>query len=131
MASIQMDIPLQAPAEHVWKALRDVGEVKALFPGVLAGSQLEGDSRVVTFANGMHVKERIVDIDEKARRVAYAVVEWLTTHHNASMQVVPDGEARSRLVWVTDLLPNELAPQVRGLMEQGAKAVQGVFASAR
>jgi hypothetical protein len=105
--------------------------VKVLFPGVLTASRLEGDSRVVTFANGMDVKERIVDVDERARRVAYAVVEWQTTHHNASMQVLPDGETRSRLVWVTDLLPNELAPQVRGLMEQGAQAVQRVFAGAR
>jgi len=131
MASIHLEIPLQAPAERVWKRLRDVGEVKSLFPGVLTASRLEGDSRVVTFANGMDVRERIVDVDEKMRRVAYAVVEWQTTHHNASMQVLPDGEARSRLVWVTDLLPNEIAPQVRGLMEQGAQAVQRVFASAR
>ncbi|HEU4427661.1 MAG TPA: SRPBCC family protein [Myxococcota bacterium] len=131
MASIHLEIPLQAPAERVWKQLRDVGEVKALFPGVLTASRLEGDARVVTCANGMDVKERIVDVDEKARRVAYAVVEWQTTHHNASMQVLPDGEARSRLVWITDLLPDELAPPVRGLMEQGAQAVQRVFASAR
>jgi carbon monoxide dehydrogenase subunit G len=131
MASIHLEIPLNAPAEHVWKRLRDVGDVKVLFPGVLTASRLEGDSRVVTFANGMDVKERIVDVDERARRVAYAVVEWQTTHHNASMQVLPDGETRSRLVWVTDLLPHELAPQVRGLMEQGAQAVQRMFAGAR
>jgi len=131
MASIRLEIPLDASAEHVWKRLRDVGEVKALFPGVLTASRLDGDARVVTFANGMNVKERIIDVDEKTRRVAYAVVEWQTTHHNASMQVLPEGEARSRLVWVTDLLPNELAPQVRALMEQGAQAVQRVFSSAR
>ena len=128
MASIRMEIPLQAPADRVWKELRDVGSVKGLFPGVLTDSLLEGDSRVVSFANGLNVRELIVDVDERELRVAYAVVEWQTKHHNASMQVLPDGERRSRFVWITDLLPDELAPQVRGLMEQGAKALQGVFA---
>jgi hypothetical protein len=130
MASIRMEIPLEAPAERVWEKLRDVGAAHALFPGVLTASRLEGDARVVAFANGMVVRELIVDVDETARRVAYAVVEWQARHHHASMQVVPDGAARSRLVWITDLLPNELAGPVRALMEQGAKAAQGVFARA-
>jgi carbon monoxide dehydrogenase subunit G len=130
MASIRLEIPLAAPAARVWQMLRDVGAAHALFPGVLAASRLEGDSRVVTFANGMVVRELIVDVDDAARRVAYAVVEWQARHHHASMQVVADGEARARLVWIADLLPDSLAAPVRALMEQGARAAQGVFAAA-
>lgn len=128
MASIRLEIPLEASATRVWNRLRDVGAAHRLFPGVLTECRLEGETRVVTFANGMVVRELLVDVDEAARRVAYAVEEWHARHHHASMQVVEDGDARSRLVWVTDLLPDELAGAVRGLMEQGAKAVQGVFA---
>jgi hypothetical protein len=113
----------------VWERLRDVGAAHALFPGVLTASRLEGDSRVVTFASGMVVRELIVDVDEASRRVAYAVVEWRARHHHASMQVVPDGGARARLVWIADLLPDSLAAPVRDLMEHGAKAAQGVFAA--
>jgi len=130
MASIRLEIPLDAPAERVWKRLREVGAAHRLFPGVLTDCRLDGDARVVTFANGMVVRELIVDVDEDARRVAYAVVEWQARHHHASIQVVPENASRSRLVWVTDLLPNELAAPVRALMEQGAKATQGVFAAA-
>ena len=48
---------------------------------------------------------------------------------------VPDGRwfdalYLDGLVWIADLLPNELAAPVRALMEQGAQAVQGVFARA-
>jgi len=45
-------------------------------------------------------------------------------HHNASMQVFPEGEGRTRLVWITDLLPNDLAGPVGALVEQGASVVK-------
>jgi hypothetical protein len=41
------------------------------------------------------------------------------THHNASLQVFADGEGRSRVVWIADLLPNELAGYIAGMIEQG------------
>jgi carbon monoxide dehydrogenase subunit G len=52
MASIHCEARLAAPADEVWEALRDVGNVHRLFPGVLVESHLEGDVRVVTFASG-------------------------------------------------------------------------------
>ncbi len=30
-------------------------------------------------------------------------------HHHASAQVLPAGEGRSRFVWITDVLPDDLA----------------------
>ena len=80
-----------------------------LFPGFVVDSRLDGDARIVTFANGMVMRELIVDIDDGAWRIAYAAVGGKTTHHNASMQVVADGERGSRLLWTTDFLPDGLA----------------------
>ena len=60
-----------------------------------------------------------MDVDDSARRLVWAVVGGRLTHHNASMQVFADGQGRSRVVWVADLLPNELAGHVGGLIEQG------------
>lgn len=125
MASIHREITIEAPAETVWAAVRDVGNVHVrLCPGVLTDARLEGDSRVVTFANGMAVRERIVDIDDAKRRFAYAVVDGRPTHHNASMQVVDEGEGRSRLIWITDLLPQEVVAPIAALVELGAAAMQ-------
>ena len=45
-------------------------------------------------------------------------------HYNASVQVTADGEARSRLVWIVDLLPNEIAPYIDAQMDQAALAMQ-------
>jgi hypothetical protein len=125
MASIRREIEIDAPAEHVWAAIRDIGEVHTrLAQEFVVDTKLDGDSRLVTFANGEVVRERIVDIDDRARRLAYAVVEWRTTHHNASFQVIPDGSERCHLIWITDLLPNNLAELVGSFIEQGSTAIK-------
>ena len=125
MASIRKELIVDASADHVWAALRDIGQVHTrLAREFVTDTRLDGDSRLVTFANGEVVRERIVDIDDRARRLAYAVVDWRTTHHNASFQVTPDGDGRSRLTWVTDLLPDALADLVGGFVEQGCVAIK-------
>ncbi len=124
MASIHKEIAIRARPEDVWAAVRDVGAVhKRLVPGLVIDARQEGGARVATWANGMVVRELIVDIDDVAQRFAYAAVGGRTTHHNASMQVFADAEG-SRLVWITDLLPNELAGFVAALVEQGADVIK-------
>jgi carbon monoxide dehydrogenase subunit G len=121
MASIHQEIVVAAPVEHVWAAVRDVGAPhKRRAPGFLVETRLEGEARVVTFANGLVARELIVDVDDAARRLCWAVVgSERLTHHNASLQVFADGERGSRVVWIADLLPNDVAGDIRGLIEQG------------
>ena len=128
MASIQKEMTLDAPADRVWAAIRDVGAVHTrLAKQFVVDTRLDGDSRYVTFANGEVVRERIVDNDDRARRLSYSVTEWRTTHHNASFQVVPDGHDRCHVVWITDLLPNTLVELVDGFMEQGCVAIRNTL----
>jgi hypothetical protein len=125
MASIRKELRLEASAGHVWDAVRDVGAVhERLGPGFLLDARMDGDARVVTFANGMVVREPIVDIDDTARRFVYAAVGGMSTHYNASMQVFPDGDHRCRLVWIIDLLPHALAPTVDALAEQATHVMK-------
>jgi carbon monoxide dehydrogenase subunit G len=111
MASIYREARLSSTAAEVWQALRDVGNVHRLFPVVLLNARLEGDFRVVTFASGQEVRERIITIDDERRRVAYAVVQDGRLHHNASMQVFEETEGSSRFVWITD--PHSAWPRCR------------------
>jgi hypothetical protein len=125
MASIRKEIAIAASAEQVWDAVRDVGAIHhRLARGFVTDTRLENGARVVTFANGVVVRELIVDIDDEQRRIAYSVVGSAATHHNASIEVYPDGAARSRLVWIADLLPNEAADKFEPMMEQGALVMQ-------
>ena len=125
MASIHKEVLISAPAGHIWDAIRDVGSIHTrLARGFVTDTRLEGDTREVTFTNGAVVHERIVDLDDRARRIAYAAVGGRFTHHSASIQVFPDGDTRSRVVWIADLLPNDLAGLVGGMMEQGCAAMK-------
>lgn len=125
MASIRRDIAIDAPAQDVWEAVRDVGAVhERLAAGFVVDDRLEGDARVVTFANGFTVRELIVDVDDERRRLAYAAVGGRTSFHHSSMEVVADGAARSRIVWITDVLPHEMEEPIRALVDQGAAAMK-------
>ncbi len=130
MASIYREIAINANADRVWDVVRDIGAVHRRFvPGLVTDVQLVPGARVVTFANGMVVRELIVDLDHERRRFAYAAVGEGVTHHNASMQVFPDGADRCRLVWITDLLPEETAISVRPIIDQGIAIMKRVLES--
>ena len=125
MASIHKDIPIDAAPDQVWAAVRDFGAVHTrLAPGFVLDARLDGDARIVTFANGNVAREQLVDCDEARRRLVYAIANERVKHYSASVQVLADGEARSRLIWIVDVLPNELAPYIDGQMDLGALAVQ-------
>jgi carbon monoxide dehydrogenase subunit G len=124
MASIHREIEIAVKPERAWEALRDVGAIHTrLARGFVSDVRLEDGDRIVTFGNGMVVRERIVDVDDAARRVAWSVVGSSMTHHNASAQVFDAGGA-TRFVWIADLLPNEVAPHIAGMIEQGLAAIQ-------
>jgi Polyketide cyclase / dehydrase and lipid transport len=125
MASIHKDISIDARPEEVWDAVADFGALHCrLVPGFVLDTRLDGDARIVTFANGMVARELLVDCDHARRRLVYAVISERVKHYSASVQVFADGEARSRLVWIVDLLPHEMAQYVDGQMDQAALAMK-------
>jgi hypothetical protein len=125
MASIHKDIPIDAHPDDVWSAVRDFGAVhQRLAPGFVIDGHLDGDVRVLTFHNGMVAGELLVDCDDARRRLVYAVISERVKHHNASMQVTADGETRTRMTWIVDVLPNEIASYVAGQMDLSALAMQ-------
>lgn len=100
MASIRNDIPISAPADKVWDAVRDFGALhERLAPGFVTACTLDGDARIVTFANGSVAREVLVDCDD----------------------------ARCRLVWIIDVLPNELAAYIQGQTKEAVGAIHRAF----
>jgi carbon monoxide dehydrogenase subunit G len=131
MASIRREVSVAAGPAVVWDAIRDVGAVhERLAPGFVVDTKLEEGARLVTFGNGVVARELIVDVDDEARRLAWAVVGGRMTHHNASLQVFADGEGRSRVVWIADLLPNEVAGYIAGMIEQGMAVMKKTLEAA-
>jgi carbon monoxide dehydrogenase subunit G len=119
MASIRKEVLIEADPEHVWSAVRDVGNIHVrLVPGFVTDCRMEGDARIVTFANGLVLREPIISISDGDRRVAWAAVGGQFEHYNASVQVFAEGAGHTRLVWIADLLPNGLAETVEAMIEQ-------------
>lgn len=54
--------------------------------------------------------------------MAYSIVEGRYTYHHASFQVFPDAEG-SRVVWITDLLPDPMAEISSMMMARGSEAM--------
>ncbi len=125
MASIHKDIPIDASATEVWAAVRDFGNLhRRLVPGFVLDARLDGDARIVTFANGSIARELLVDCDDARRRLVYAVISERVKQHSASVQVVADGGNCARLIWIVDVLPNEIAPYVDSQMDLAATAMR-------
>jgi polyketide cyclase/dehydrase/lipid transport protein len=128
MASIRVETVVRVQVDRAWDAVRDAGAAHVrLFPGILTDARLDGDARVVTFADGMVLRELIVDVDDDSRRFVYASVGGRAAHHNASIQVLAEGLETSRLVWITDVLPHELAAPVGALMRRGSEVMRATL----
>jgi hypothetical protein len=126
MASIRKEIVTLAQPQSVWDAIRDVGALHTrLVPGFVLKTRLEpgAGARIVTFANGMVVKEPIVTIDDVAQRLVWSAEADALTHYNASVQVFAEGTG-ARVVWIADFLPHEAVNIVGPLMEQGMAAMK-------
>ncbi len=126
MASIHKDIPIDA---HSRRRMGRGARFRQFAYPAGAGlrdsmRKLDGDARIVTFANGTVARELLVDCDEARRRLVYAINNERVSHYSASVQVLPEGAARSRLIWIVDVLPNAMAPYIDSQMDLGALAVQ-------
>src|SRR4029450_4583157 len=104
MASIHKEIAIERSKEFVWDAIRDVGAIhKRLVPGFVVDCKLYGAPRIVPLANGMVVRELIVDVDDKTCRHSWSARGEPLIHHNASIQVFSDRRAKCRVGVLADL----------------------------
>ena len=126
MASIRQEIRVKATPAQVWDAMRDVGALHTrLVPGFVIDTKLEPGARIVTFGNGVVAREAIIDVDDAAMRIAWSASGGRLAHHNASAQVFAEpGGGGSRIVWICDLLPNEMRDTIDGMIAQGLAAMK-------
>ena len=132
MGSIRKELTVNARPEDVWDAVRDFGALHTrLVTGFVTDCSLDGEDRVVTFVGGNVQREPLVDLDDEARRLVYSAVDspMGATHYNASVEVLKAAEDMSRLVWVVDFLPNELASFLDAAMERGVDAMRETLES--
>ena len=125
MATIRRQCDVAASVEEAWDAIRDIGAVHTrLAPGFVTDTRLEPGARIVTFVNGMVIREPIVTLDEEARRLVWSAEGGWTTHYNASLEVSPKPGQGATLVWTADFLPDEVEPRLAAAIEAGMQAMK-------
>ncbi|WP_433560415.1 SRPBCC family protein [Nocardia sp. CA-151230] len=123
MASVHKEIIIDADPGAVWSIIGDFtdGPVR-MAPGFVTESRLEEpDVRVVTFADGTVARERLIAFDDELRRLVFSIIgdTMAPTHDNASMQVFPHEDGRTRFVWIHDVQPAELTIPMGAVMDHG------------
>jgi carbon monoxide dehydrogenase subunit G len=130
MASIHRHVIINKPPAAVWAALRDVGALHTrLVVGFVTDCKLEGNVRDVTFANGMKAREPIISVDDERQRVAWTATGGSLTHYNASAQAFAAASGATEVRWIADLLPDENAPAITAMIEQGLAAMKRTLES--
>ena len=128
MGSIYREFTVEADANFVWSAIRDVGAIhQRLAKGFVVDTQLAGDVRTVTFKNGVVASERILGVDSQNRRMAYTILSEKLDHHSAAFQVFAEGNRQTRIVWTADVLPKEMETYLSEMTDRAIKAMKGTL----
>lgn len=129
--TISKTFVVNVPADQVWAALRDVHALPTrLAAGFVTNSRRDGDDRLLTFANGMEARERILAVDETQMRVVYSVISEQMSFHRASATATPKSGGQTEFNWTAQVAPAELAPGMDEMMEVGAAAIKRTLEAA-
>ena len=125
MGTHRVEILTRAAFDAAWDAIRDIGALHTrLVPGFVTDTKLEAGARIVTFGNGLVIREPIVAVDEDGRRLVWSAEGGQTSHYNASAQVFAEPGGGAKIVWIADFLPDEADGFIRAAMGQGAAVMK-------
>lgn len=131
MATITRSTQIAADPDEIWDAVRDFGGLHLrVAPGLVVSTTVELAGpfpvRLVTFASGLTLCERIVAVDDAARRLVWSIDSADVVHHNGALQVDSREPGQTRVTWTADVLPDALAEAFAPLMDAGLAAMRAL-----
>jgi len=128
MATVRREFQSPRSADEVWAVLRRFEAVHELAKGFVTATEMEpSGARLVTFANGMQVREWLVSREDGERRLVYAINDHPKfSHYSAAAQVFEAGDG-CRFVWTVDFLPDEMAALQNASMDAGVAAMRAAL----
>lgn len=127
MATVRKTVMIAKPANHVWDAVSDAGQLHTrVVPGMVTNTTLEegGEVRIVTFGNGMILKEYMISNDTDMMRLAWSAESEQWTHHNASLQIFASEDSACEVVWTADVLPHAAGALMEQFLTAGLAAMK-------
>jgi Polyketide cyclase / dehydrase and lipid transport len=127
MATVRKSVMIEQPASDVWDAISDAGQLHTrVVPGMVRNTTLEddGEVRIVSFANGVVLKEYMISNDADAMRLAWSAQSDQWTHHNASLQIFAHDDGKCEAVWTADVLPHAAGAMMEQFLTAGLAAMK-------
>ncbi len=127
MTTVRKSVTIAKAAAEVWDAISDVGQLHTrVVPGMVTNTTLEDDGkvRIVTFGNGMVLREHMISHDADTMRIAWSAESEQWTHHNASLQIFAVGEDQCEAVWTADVLPHAAGILMEQFLTAGLAAMK-------
>ena len=114
MAGLSYRAPLTVSAEVAWDFLDRYTRAEVHVFSSCVSERRVDDYRVVTITDGSKVWEQNVTVDPEHSRAVYRVPGLAgSEHHQAEMRIETDDSGAVHRVWVTDILPHDLADLLR------------------
>lgn len=135
MASVEDRIEIPAPADVVWKTVRDFGAIDDYVPPItsatLSGNG-PGAERTLTLADGGEVVERLTEREEANRTLRYTLVEGPlpVENYEGVLSVDPVDESTCAVTWAStfDVVDAPEAQATTALAELYAAGLDGLKA---
>ena len=122
MAERTAEIDVDGTPEDVWVLVGDFGGIAGWMPG-MESCRLEGENRILD-TMGMTITEKLIARDDVTRAITYAIVDGVPVEsHEATITVTPTGSG-SRVTWVVDAAPDEMADLMQGVYQGSLEALK-------
>ncbi len=122
MAERTAEIDVDGTPEDVWVLVGDFGGIAGWMPG-MESCRLEGENRILD-TMGMTITEKLIARDDATRAITYAIVDGVPIEsHEATITVTPTGSG-SRVTWVVDAAPEEMADLMQGVYQGSLEALK-------
>lgn len=117
MATVHRRFTLNTSADSAWQKIRATQNVHKLFD-MLVDAEVDGDKRVCRTADGGELVERIITVDDDARRIVYTITDspFDFEFHSASWQVY-EQDGKTVFEWYTDVKPDPVAEMLIGVID--------------
>lgn len=124
MARIEKTIDIDRSPDDVWAVVGDVGAISTWLPAIGESSFQDG-VRECTMDGGGTLREQISNYDEDTRSYEYEIIEspMPLEHHHAWMSVT-EAEGRSRVTWITEIAPDDMAAAMEPVFEEGMQSLK-------
>jgi hypothetical protein len=139
MASVDMAIMLNAPAQKVWDLIGGFDALPRWLPPVAKSEERkEGDTthRHLSLQGGGVIIEKLEGHDDRARRYSYAIVSGPlpVSGYRSELSVAEEGPQRCRVHWSSRFDPKgaseaDAVAAIRGVYQAGLDRLKETFGS--